>query len=123
MSGSALLVANIELGGVLNYGSAYPYNQVAGSDTTGDGNTANNRAPGVPYNSLRGDGYFSLDLRLSRTFALGGPRRLQLIVEAFNITNTVNFNSFNGNEQSALFKQATQALNPFQAQLGLRLDF
>ena len=123
VSGSATLFADVELGGVLNYGSAYPYNQVAGSDTTGDGNTANNRSPGTAYNSLRGDGYFSLDLRLSRTFGLGGARRLQLIVEAFNITNAVNFNSYNGNEQSALFKQATQALNPFQAQLGVRFDF
>ena len=108
---------------MLNYGSAYPYNQVAGSDTTGDGNTANNRSSGVSYNSLRGDGYFSLDLRLSRTFALGNSRRLQLIVEGFNVFNAVNFNSFNGNEQSSLFKQATQALNPFQAQLGIRFDF
>ena len=123
VSGSATLFADVELGGVLNYGSAYPYNQVAGSDTTGDGNTANNRSAGVTYNSLRGDGYFTLDLRLSRTFGLGGDRSLQLIVEAFNITNAVNFNRYNGNEQSALFKQATQALNPFQAQLGVRLDF
>ena len=123
VSGSTVLLADVELGGVLNYGSAYPYNQVAGSDTTGDGNTANNRSSGVTYNSLRGDGYFSLDLRLSRTFALGGARRLQLIVEAFNVSNTVNFNRFNGNEQSSLFKQATQALNPFQAQLGIRFDF
>ena len=123
VSGSAALFADVELGGVLNYGSAYPYNQVAGSDTTGDGNTANNRSTGVSYNSLRGDGYFSLDLRLSRTFGLGRDRRLQLIVEGFNITNAVNFNRYNGNEQSALFKQATQALNPFQAQLGIRFDF
>jgi len=64
-----------------------------------------------------------VDLRLSRAFRLGGDRSLQLIVEAFNITNAVNFNSYNGNEQSALFKQATQALNPFQAQLGIRFDF
>ena len=123
VSGSTVLPADVELGGVLNYGSAYPYNQAAGSDTTGDGNTANNRSSGVTYNSLRGDDYFSLDLRLSRTFALGGARRLQLIVEAFNVFNRVNFNSFNGNEQSSLFKQATQALNPFQAQLGIRFDF
>ena len=123
VSGSTVLPADVELGGVLNYGSAYPYNQAAGSDTTGDGNTANNRSSGVTYNSLRGDDYFSLDLRLSRTFALGGARRLQLIVEAFNVFNRVNFNNFNGNEQSSLFKQATQALNPFQAQLGIRFDF
>lgn len=44
-------------------------------------------------------------------------------MEGFNITNAVNFNSYNGNEQSALFRQATQALNPFQAQLGIRFDF
>lgn len=123
VSGSTVLVADVELGAVLNYGSAFPYNQVAGQDTTGDGNTANNRASGIRYNSLRGDDYFSLDLRLSRIFSMGEDRRLQLILEAFNATNAVNFNRFNGNEQSDLFQQATQALNPFQAQLGVRLDF
>lgn len=123
VSGNVELPARFELGGVLNYGSKFPYNQVAGLDTTGDGNTAGNRSPGVTYNSLRGDDFFTLDLRLSKSFRLGEVRRLQLIAEAFNVFNTVNFNSFNGNEQSSLFMQSTQALNPFQAQLGVRFDF
>ncbi len=123
LSGNVELPAYFEVGGVLNYGSKFPYNQVAGTDTTGDGNTANNRAPGVTYNTLRGDDFFTLDLRLSKTFRFGEYRRLQLIAEAFNVFNTVNFNSFNGNERSELFMQPTQALNPFQAQLGVRFDF
>ena len=123
LSGNVELPAYFEVGAVLNYGTEFPYNRVAGTDTTGDGQVGNNRSPGVNYNSLRGDGFFKLDLRLSKTFRFGEYRRLQLIAEAFNVFNTVNFNSFNGNERSELFMQPTQALNPFQAQFGVRFDF
>jgi hypothetical protein len=45
------------------------------------------------FNSLRGPGVKNWDLGLFRRFALGGARDLQLRAEAFNVTNTPQFNN------------------------------
>jgi TonB dependent receptor-like, beta-barrel len=61
-------------------------------DLNNDGNTRNDRTPGQGRNALRGPNFLEDDARLSRFFPLGTERvRLQLIGEAFNITNRVNF--------------------------------
>jgi len=50
------------------------------------------------YDPLRGDPFFQLDLRLSKDFRLGERMRLQLVAQAFNLTNRANYgNDFNGN--------------------------
>ncbi|MBV9767021.1 MAG: TonB-dependent receptor, partial [Acidobacteriaceae bacterium] len=50
------------------------------------------------YDPLRGDPFFELDLRLSKTFRLGERMRLELIAQAFNLTNRANYgNDFNNN--------------------------
>lgn len=112
-----------ELSCILNAASAFPYNWTAGVDTTGDRVPGSDRPAGVTYNSLRGDTFFSLGARLSRPFHLGGRYNLELMAEAFNLTNAVNFNQYIGVQTSPLFKQPTQALDPFQAQFGFRFDF
>ena len=75
------------------------------------------------YNSLRGDSYFSTDLRLAKTITLSGQYRLQLLAEAFNLFNTTNYNNFVGTVTSRFFQQPVQALAPFQAQFGARFNF
>ena len=42
------------------------------------------------YNNLKGPGIFQLNVALSRTFAVGEKRALQLRAEAFNLPNHVN---------------------------------
>jgi hypothetical protein len=50
-------------------------------------------------------------------------RRLELMVEAFNVTKRVNFNSYTGSIQSQFFGRPQSADNPRQVQLGVRFDF
>jgi hypothetical protein len=62
------------------------------ADINNDGNLRNDRTPGEGRNALRGPNFLSDDVRISRYFPLGSERfRLQIIGEAFNVTNRVNF--------------------------------
>ncbi len=50
------------------------------------------------YDPLRGDPFFELDLRLSKNFRFGEKANLQLIAQAFNLTDRANYgNDFNNN--------------------------
>ncbi len=122
-SANARLPLDFDLSLILNAASAFPYNWTAGRDTTGDRVPGNDRPSGVTFNSLRGDGFFSLGARLSKLITFAKRYRLELIAEAFNLTNTVNYNNYIGVETSPFFRQPTQALDPFQAQFGFRFDF
>jgi hypothetical protein len=47
---------------------------------------------------LRGDAFFQLDLRLAKNIKLGEKMNLQLVGQAFNLTNRANYgNNFGGN--------------------------
>ena len=98
--------------------SGRPYNSTIGSssDVNNDGNLRNDRTPGQGRNSLRGPNYLNDDVRVSRFFQLLTERvRLQLIGEAFNITNRVNFISLRTtqyNYTGALFVPLNTALTP-----------
>ena len=43
------------------------------------------------YSGLRGDPYFNVDARLAKNIKLGESRNLQLIFQAFNLTNHANY--------------------------------
>lgn len=83
-----------QLSTVATLQSGRVYNSTIGGtapDLNGDINTRNDRTPGEGRNSLRGPVFLNDDVRLSRFFPLGTERvRLQLIGEAFNVTNRVN---------------------------------
>lgn len=50
------------------------------------------------YDPLRGDPFFELDMRLSKNFRFGERMNLQLIAQAFNLTNRANYgNNYNNN--------------------------
>ena len=59
--------------------------------------------------SLRGPGYFDVDLAVSRQFSLRERLSLQVRVEGFNVLNHPNFGLPNGNIASANFGQITSA--------------
>jgi hypothetical protein len=78
-----------------------------------------------------GNDFFSLSLRLSRTFAVGKSVRLEGQVEAFNLTNRVNNLTLNTNfgagayptSPSSTFGQVTAVGDPRSLQVGVRLRF
>ena len=117
----------LELGYVVTVASGVPFNVVAGSDLNND-TTNNDRPAGVSRNSARQPSTSSVDLRLSRSFAIGGRQRLQLLAEAFNLLNHVNVLQVNntygtGTLPLAAFGQPTAAGDARQIQLGVRWSF
>ncbi len=86
----------------------------------------------IGYNTFRGDDFFQLDARFSRDFKFGEKAHLQLIFQAFNLTNHANFGTnYQTNIRSASFGQptafigGTSAIIPksFAGEFGARFSF
>jgi len=124
---------------ILQYGSARPYNATAPSDTIGFGSGLDNRAVVVannspttymtgsagrtcyfagqchlvPFDTLRGDPFFQLDTRLSKNLKLGEKANLQIMAQAFNLTNRANYgNDFNRVVNTSMFRTPAGFINP-----------
>ena len=113
----------IQLGGIITYNTAAPYNIVLGTvaNTNDRANTV--RPAGTAFNSGRGDQYFTLDLRTSKNFVIKDTKRVEILWEMFNVTNTQNLISYQGNLSAAGPKLPRAALDAFQGQLGLKFSF
>ena len=75
------------------------------------------------HNSLRGPGYFDIDLALSREFNLREGLTLVVRGEAFNVLNHPNFQLPNATVSSSSFGQITTAFDPRILQGSLKLVF
>lgn len=143
VSGVFDLPWGFQIAPVLQLASARPYSifpscglcdinrdGVAADRESRDGNDQHN----LPPNTVRGDNFSQLNIRVSKFFTFGERAKLGLFFEAFNVFNTANF----GRE----FQNVTgepdfgKPLNffgatgfseplgiPFQAQLGARFSF
>jgi hypothetical protein len=78
---------------------------------------------GVGRNAGEGFDYKSLDLRLSRRFAMGDRLSAELILDAFNVLDRANYQVPNNSFGSPTFGRPTAVNDPRQFQLGLRLAF
>jgi hypothetical protein len=67
----------------------------ATQDFNNDGNSFNDRAPGVERNGFRTRFFYQSDMRLTRTFNFGERYRLRLIGEGFNLFNRTNIATTN----------------------------
>ncbi|MGE5234798.1 MAG: TonB-dependent receptor [Acidobacteriota bacterium] len=90
LSGVFRLPLDFTVAPVIEYGSGQPWTQRYGYDYNGDGKNSD-RLPGVERNSMDGPRYSSVNLRVTKAFPFGGGPRLELIAEAFNLFNTVNY--------------------------------
>ncbi|HEU5412898.1 MAG TPA: hypothetical protein VFW31_04035, partial [Candidatus Angelobacter sp.] len=87
----------------------------------------------VPYNNLRGNPYFNLDARLAKNLKVGEGRNLQLIFQAFNLTNHANYGNNFGTSANdpTTFRKAIGFINPtstflpraFTGEFGARFTF
>jgi hypothetical protein len=84
------LVNGWRISGVITAGSGRPVNARILGDANRDGNTSNDRLPGVRRNSYTGPDYATTDLRLTRKLLVKRGFRLELVAEAFNLTNRDN---------------------------------
>jgi len=129
-------LAGFQFGWVYAYASALPFNIVTGADNNDD-TTVNDRPAGVGRNAGRFPcfddlnatcGSRTFDVRLLRTFGLGKSRKLDVMVEGFNLfnrANVVNVNNTLGNNPtpSPTFRQVTAVGDMRQFQLGIRCTF
>jgi hypothetical protein len=144
LSGIAQLPLGLQTSAIVSVGSGRPFTPRAGLDLNGNGESGADRARRNPLDpasrvgrhSETTQGHFNADLRLSRTFHTGGAS-LEVIAEAFNLFDTVNYVSVNdvfgpGSFPDQPMTDASgrvtyglynKALPPRQVQLALKLGF
>src|SRR3954469_14134234 len=83
------------LSGIASYQTGQPFSPTVSTDLNGDGNSANDLAPGFRRNSFRLPTQMSVDPRITRDILLPSNFRLQLIGEAFNVLNRHNVSNVN----------------------------
>jgi outer membrane receptor protein involved in Fe transport len=129
---------------MLQYYSALPFNVVSGVNSlqgtagrpfaNGSPSSANfdvRAAELIPRNAGTGSDFFTMSLRVSRSFDIGGGRRLEGLVEAFNLTNHANAITRNTTFGSgvypstplASFNTVTAVGDPRTVQFGVRMTF
>jgi hypothetical protein len=158
VAGSMTMPWDLRLSGILKLVSGSPIKVQAGLDLDRDQTVTGDLPPGIPitvgrervneslsainaFRTTQGlgpiarsllllDPYRSLDARLTKTIRIGANRRIELLVEGFNLTNHVNFRPPLGsqpqegvslNTASALVR--TSARDARQIQWGLRYAF
>jgi hypothetical protein len=142
------LTHGFELGGTLIYYSGFPFNITSGASANTTANIQGTSLrpclpgqavgcalalPGTMIGRNAGIGFpsFNINLRLSRTFALGERFHLQGIAEAFNAVNTRNDLFPTGNfgtgtyptTPSSTFGTPTAAADPRSIEFALKLSF
>lgn len=119
LAGTVVLPGDVQVSGILKLISGSPLKVQAGIDLDADTAVVNDRPLGLPisvgrtdvqesqeiidaFRTTRGllpvdptllklDAYRTLDARVSKSLGMGQNRRLELLLEAFNLTNRVNF--------------------------------
>ena len=127
-----LLSHGFQLSSMLQSYSALPFNVTSGL-TTVQGTTGRPVVNGafIGRNTGVGNDFFSVSMRLSRTFAVGKSVRLEGQLEAFNLTNRVNNVTLQTNfgagayptNPSANYGQVLAVGDPRSLQFGVRLRF
>jgi len=129
----------LTLAPVVLYGSGQPWNRQYGYDANGDAGIGGfaDRPPGVGRNDQDGPSYRQVNVRLTKTLGVGRGE-LDLMVEAFNLFNTVNYdvNTVDNAEYlldlsggapgyvpNPRFGEYLDTLQPFEIQLGVRWRF
>jgi hypothetical protein len=152
---SLTLPGQIQISGILKLISGSPMPVQTGNDFDGDRSLTGDRPPGVPITVGRGDmqealrlmdafraslnpplppvdpklleldPYRTLDLRVTKTFSIGASRRIEVLLEAFNVTNHVNYvpTVVTRSMNSADFLRRTGARPARQIQWGARFSF
>lgn len=87
--------------------SGRPYFAGVNNDPNNDGNVATDRPPFLGRNTITGPNFVIADMRFTRDIKLYENAKLQLIFEAFNVTNRANYTSINTTQYT--FTAATRA--------------
>ena len=86
----------------------------------------------VGYDTMRGDAFFQMDMRIAKNIRIREGMNLQLIFQAFNLTSKVNYgNDFHNTNTSGSFLTPEGYINPssstipraFVGEFGFRFTF
>jgi Carboxypeptidase regulatory-like domain/TonB dependent receptor len=86
---------DFKIGLITTIQSPQRFSKFVGFDANGDIFGNNDRVGIEGRNTFVGDNFRSVDLRLGRTFAFQEKRSLEVLAEAFNLSNTLNVRFFN----------------------------
>ena len=127
-----LIAHGFQLSSMLQAYSALPFNITSGV-TTVQGTPGRPIVDGefIPRNAGIGSDFFSMSLRVSRSFPIAGRVRLEGLAEVFNLTNRTNNITRNTNfgpgayptNPSPTFNQITAVGDPRTWQFALRVKF
>jgi len=153
-SGSVLLPGDVLVGAVWTARTTMPFSSLAGMDLNGDKRTTdyvpgttrdmgnretarmlelvnawraeNGRAP-ISADQIDTNVHNQMDLRLSKSFELGGNRQMELVAQVFNVFGRDNLTGpqtgWVTNALSASFGRILEARPRQQAELGVRVTF
>jgi hypothetical protein len=126
------LTYGFQVSSMVQWYSALPFNITSGV-TTVQGTAGRPMVDGqfIPRNAGIGNDFFSLGMRVSRSFRIGESVRAEGIVEAFNLTNRRNDLTRIGNFGTGMypaspaltFNQITAVGDPRTVQLAIRVRF
>jgi outer membrane receptor protein involved in Fe transport len=119
------LAAGFQFGTLFRARSGTYYSILTGRDNNGD-SFFTDRPPGEQRNAHEGPWSWGIDARLSKYFTLGQARRVEIIAEAFNVTNRPQFELPENRLTSASFGRFVEMdenYNPRRVQLGARFGF
>jgi hypothetical protein len=85
-----ILFNDFSFSGITQLQSGFAYSAQIGADLNRDGNSRNDRVPGLKRNSFRTGAVYQTDARITRTIPFGETVKLRLILEGFNIWNRAN---------------------------------
>jgi len=90
LTGIIHLPWRLTLAPIYEYGSGQPWNHRLGYDFNGDGKNSD-RPAGVERNDEDGPAFRQLSLRITKSIPILTGQSLDVIVEGFNVFNTVNY--------------------------------
>jgi hypothetical protein len=90
-----ILAGDVQIGAIFSARSGSPYSRLSSIDLNGDGAPNGNdrqfiNGVDTGRNAFRQPSYRRLDLRLAKSFTLGGQRRVELAADLFNALNAEN---------------------------------
>jgi outer membrane receptor protein involved in Fe transport len=105
------LLGGWQLSGIFTAQTGQPYSGQVNFDLNGDSNSRTDRTPGLGRNTFNLPNFVSLDPRLTKNIPITERVKAQLILEAYNSFNRVNYTSVN-TTQFSVHSVASTPTNP-----------
>ena len=128
------LAGGWQLSGILTAQTGQPYSGMVNSDLNNDSNSRTDRTPGLGRDTFNLPNFVSLDPRITKNIPIAERVKVQLILEAYNALNRINYTSVSTTQFSTASLTSCPGTvticlgppppkTPFQAPLSTQLNF